>query len=71
MAFTHDGMGTALVQKGRLEEAVQQYKIAIEMEPNFSLAHRDLANVYERLGMHEAALLEAQAADNLDKQSGK
>lgn len=47
-------LGITYVSLGRYKEAVEAYKQAIRLAPNFALAHSDLGNVYNDLGMHNA-----------------
>ena len=58
--------GFCLEQTGRIEEAVERYREAIALNPNFLEAHVDLSGVLWRLGEFEAALTHAWKAVNLD-----
>jgi Tfp pilus assembly protein PilF len=66
LAFTHEGMGKALTQKGRLGEAAQEFTMAIQLDPRSSSAYRSLAAIHERLGKREAALEELRKAGQID-----
>jgi TolB-like protein/Tfp pilus assembly protein PilF len=44
----------------RDDEAIEQYKKTLELDPNYALAHDYLADAYARKGMYEQAILEEQ-----------
>jgi tetratricopeptide (TPR) repeat protein len=50
----------------RYDEAIERAKRLLELEPNFTLAHEELADVYLRLKKYEEALAETQIVVNLD-----
>jgi hypothetical protein len=60
--MAHDRIGHALVAKNRLDEAIGEYRKAIELHPRFASAHR-VANA-ERV-----ARLEAKLADVLERKA--
>ena len=41
---SHINLGNALVQKGRMDEAISEYQAALEIAPDYAEAHNDLAN---------------------------
>lgn len=45
-----------LKEQGKLEEAIALLHQALELDPNFALAHSALAVYYGRLGRHEEAI---------------
>ena len=57
----HYLVGKALMNKGRLKEAVPELVLATRLDPGDSKAHYQLALAYERLGDKEKALAERQA----------
>jgi protein O-mannosyl-transferase len=65
-AFTHDGRGTALLDKGLVGEAILEFKRAIELDPSYASPHRNLWFAYRQKGMKEEALVEIQKAVQLD-----
>jgi tetratricopeptide (TPR) repeat protein len=57
-----DDRGGAYVEAGRIEEAVEAYRAAIESDPDYPFAHLDLGKALRTLGDHggaERALREA------------
>jgi len=50
----------------RYDEAIERARRSLELEPNFMLAHENLADVYLRLKMYNEALAETQIVVNLD-----
>ena len=57
-----DNLGVALEQDGRLAEAVEQYRVAAQLEPDRFQGHHNLANALDRLGQPAAALAEHREA---------
>lgn len=49
-----------LKDEGKFEEAVAKYNAALEIDPNYALAHSALAVVEQKLGRHESAVAHAQ-----------
>lgn len=50
---------------GKLAEAVDKLKQALEVEPGYTLAHSALAVTLQRLGQHEEAIAHAKQACDL------
>ena len=44
------------------DQALEQYRAALDMDPNFASAHLWLAHVYEQKGMFEQVISELQVA---------
>jgi tetratricopeptide (TPR) repeat protein len=59
-------VGYILFLSRRYDEAAIQLRKAIEMDPNFPLAHSDLGNVYQLKGMYSEAIAELQKAADLN-----
>ena len=53
-ARVHNRVGTELLKAGKLEEAVAEFKKAIEADPTHAGAHNNLGVTYERLDREEA-----------------
>ena len=49
-------LGTALEDLDRTEDAIGAYRRAIELDPNFTDAHFNLARLYEQAGQLDAAI---------------
>jgi len=56
LAETHQALGLALHISLRLEEAVVEYKGALELDPNSKTARRGLADLYRALGKAQESL---------------
>jgi Flp pilus assembly protein TadD/4-amino-4-deoxy-L-arabinose transferase-like glycosyltransferase len=53
---THYTIGLARASQGRLEEAVESYRRAIEISPNYARAHNNMGLALEQLGRDDEAL---------------
>ncbi len=60
--------GDALKEEGKFEEAVERYQAALELDPDYALAHSALAVVHGKLGQHEKAVEHAQRVCELEPQ---
>lgn len=49
-------MGVILEEQGRLEDAEQAYRQALNLNPSYLEAHANLAMLYERMGKKEQAI---------------
>jgi len=49
-AASHSNAGAALAEGGRLEEAIQQYRLSLKLEPALADTHFNLGNALLRLG---------------------
>ena len=68
MADVHEiyNDGEKLKEEGKLQEAIQKYQEALEVDPSFALAHFALAVVFGRVGDHERAVQHGEKAVELD-----
>jgi tetratricopeptide (TPR) repeat protein len=64
--IARNDLGVALEQQGRLAEAAEQYRAAVQLEPGRSQNHHNLANALDRLGRPAEALPEHRAAVRAD-----
>ncbi len=51
----HNEIGDLYLRKGMYDEAIEEYKNAIEADPNYAIAHFNLSIVYDKKGMKEEA----------------
>ena len=65
--FFHYELGSIYANEERYEEAIQNYKEAIELEPNYAQAHYNLGRLYENLGKSEIAEEEYRGAKKARK----
>ncbi|MGD9300548.1 MAG: tetratricopeptide repeat protein [Desulfobacterales bacterium] len=49
-ARPHNNLGVALSHQGRLEEAIEQYQVALKIKPEFSDAHYNLGYALAKIG---------------------
>lgn len=55
-AHTRYTIGLAYANQGQLEEALEEYRAAIDLWPDYASAHDAMGRALERLGRHEEAL---------------
>ena len=63
--------GLLFHNRGKPSEAIRSYKRAVEIDPSFALAHRDLALTYSTIGQFELAQQSAEKAYALRDQSSE
>ena len=54
--MAYNNLGTALLQEGKIEEAIEQYEVALRIRPGLSLTHSSLANALLRAGRIQEAI---------------
>jgi len=54
--------GIAYANKGMLDEAIAEFKKAIQINPNDAMAHNNLGNAYANKGMLDQAIAECKKA---------
>lgn len=57
-ARVHNNLGVAYSRQGRIDEAMQEYLIAIKLKPYFVEAHNNLGNIYHIQGRYDEAIQE-------------
>jgi tetratricopeptide (TPR) repeat protein len=68
--INHNNLGWIYVRQNRLEEAAQEFRIAVDMQGNYYIAWRNLQTACERLGRFdegEKARKTADAIEHYDK----
>jgi len=65
----HIGLGDAYRDEDRIDEAIEQYRIGIELMPNAASAHADLGMLYARKGWIEEGIEQLKIALSLDPDS--
>ncbi len=58
----HSNLGVALMERGRLPEAIEQYRQALRFQPDYPEAHNNFGNALERMDRLEEAIGHYQAA---------
>ena len=61
-AMHHNDLGVAFVFKGDLEQAIDEFKHALRLQPNYFAAHLNLANTLLDVGQHDASMVEFKEA---------
>lgn len=54
-ADVHNEVGDLYLRKGMYDEAMEEYKKAIEADPSYAIAHFNLSIVYDKKGMKDEA----------------
>ncbi len=62
----HNNLGNTLLDQGRFDEAIAEYRQAIEIQPGYAVAHFNLANAYDEKGDKAAASSEYLQALAID-----
>ncbi len=62
-------LGKSLYYARRYDEAIEQYMKSLEIDQNFALAHKGLAEVYSKLSIFDKSLAEIEKAIALSKRS--
>lgn len=57
-AGPHNGLGGAYFAEGRLDKSIDEYRVAVELEPDFSEAHFGLGLAYNAKGWVDMAINE-------------
>jgi len=65
-APAHNNMGNALVAEGRMDAAIQHFRLAVKHRADYHEAYFNLAAALGRLGRHAEALSELETARRLD-----
>ncbi len=58
----HNKLGHDLVMLGRMDEAVTHYARALQLNPNYAVAHLNLARAFVRLGRYPEAIVHYDVA---------
>jgi len=60
--LAHNNLGLALSGQGKPLEAIEHYRAAVRIKPNFALAHRNLGAIHADAGRHAEAIAEFSTA---------
>lgn len=52
----HTGLGVAYMVKGLLKDAEREFQEALKVDPNYEIAHYNLAEIYGQMGLKDEAL---------------
>ncbi len=65
-AIKRNNFGGQLLKDGRLAEALNEFRRAVELDPSYAAAYRNLAYVYDRLSRTEEAVAAYRKGIDLD-----
>jgi superkiller protein 3 len=65
-AVQRNNLGASLLQQGKLEEAIAEFRKAVELDPKYVAAHLNLAYAYDRKGQGEEAIAQYRRLIELD-----
>jgi tetratricopeptide (TPR) repeat protein len=68
-AIKRNNFGAELVKQGRLDEAVTEFRSAIQSDSQYAAAHANLAYAYDRLGRVDEAIAAYKSAVALDQKN--
>ena len=62
----HLSLGVVFYDKGQIDEALEQFQIALKLNPNFAKTHNNLGNAYSKKGRIDEAIEQYQIALKLN-----
>ena len=62
----HFNLGNAYYESGKWKEAIESYKQAIRIDPDFAYAHNNLGLAYDELDKYEEAIESFKLAIRID-----
>jgi tetratricopeptide (TPR) repeat protein len=62
----HYNLGVLYEQQGRREQAIAQYRLALELKPDFAEAHFNLALTYQESGEEALARMQLERLRTVD-----
>jgi tetratricopeptide (TPR) repeat protein len=71
VALVHNKLGDAYSNKGRTDEAIEEFKEAIRLQPYFEMAHNNLGLAYRKQGRIDEAIEEFKLALKLKPDNPK
>ena len=69
--MAHNNLGNALLQKGRVNEAIAQFNQALKIDPDYAVGHSNLGNALLRLGRAEESLAHIERALEIDPRNAE
>jgi len=65
-AVQRNNLGASLLQQGKLEEAIAEFRKAVELDPKYTAAHLHLGYAYDRKGRIEDAMAKYRTVIELE-----
>src|SRR5216110_272924 len=69
-AKPHFDYGSALQKEGKLDEAIEQYKLALQLDPKYAAAHMDIGGALSGQAKFDAAVPHMETALRLQPNNG-
>lgn len=66
LSYSYLDQGNIFLQHKRYQQAIEQFQLAIEVDPNSVMAHAGLGWAYYNTGMIDAAITEGEIVMNLE-----
>lgn len=66
LSYSYLDQGNIFLQQKRYQQAIEQFQLAIEVDPNSVMAHAGLGWAYYNTGMIDAAITEGEIVMNLE-----
>ncbi len=70
-AIPHHNLGLSFFDKGKIDEAIEEYQIALRIEPAYEKAHTNLGKAFFDKGRIDEAIEQFQTASALDADSSE
>jgi tetratricopeptide (TPR) repeat protein len=67
-ARPHNNLGPIYFDKGEYDHAIEQYEMALKLDPDYDLPHNNLGNAYRMKGWTDKAIEQYEIALNLNPQ---
>jgi len=65
-AVQRNNLGASLLQQGKLEEAIAEFRKAVELDPKYTAAHLHLGYAYDRKGQVDEAIAQYRRVIELE-----
>jgi tetratricopeptide (TPR) repeat protein len=65
-AVAHDGLGHALLSRGKTDEAMAEFRLALALKPDFANPYNNIGTVYRKRGRIDQAIEHYQQAIKLE-----
>lgn len=69
--MAYNNLGNALLQKGRVNEAIAQFNEALKIDPNYAVGQSNLGNALLRIGRTEESLAHIERALEIDPRNAE
>lgn len=70
-AVTHNNLGVAYTEKGLLDEAIDELRKSVKINPAMAMTHKNLEFAYRKKGMEKEAQNELKLYEELMKRGNQ